>query len=138
MSGPKVLAVAHAMHQMCAGFLCGATGDSRWKDHHFSGKGDTDAGVRVYFARFEFQDGGKEYAFGRGCGSLHDQMLLWFHGARAVHPEWQICAEYPGDDLELCALAAAVQVGDVNRAPLNSAPTHWIWDRALSGWCLII
>ena len=55
MSGPEVLAVAHAMHQICAGFSRGSTGDgAKWKDHFFSGNGNADAGVTAYFARFEF------------------------------------------------------------------------------------
>ena len=61
-------------------------------------------------------------------------MLIWLDGARSVHPEWQICAEHPADDPGVSALAATVQVGDTNRAPLRGAPIHWIWDVALGGW----
>ena len=130
LSGAEVLSVAHALHQVCAGFLCGKTDDSsKWKDHIFSNKVDGSSGVTTYFARYEYQDGGKEHEFGKGRGSLHVHMLIWLDGAPQIHPEWQVCAEFP-EDPYLCGLSKLVNRGEKSWAPLEHRPSWWSWDGA--------
>ena len=88
LSGAEVLAVAHGLHQICAGFLCGASGDAhRWKDHLQDNKVGAFGGAQAHVARYEYQDGGKYHEFGKVRGSLYVHMLLWLHGAPQVHPE---------------------------------------------------
>lgn len=139
MSGIEVLSVAHALQQMCAGFLCGHTGDgSRWRDHLLSSKTERPGGVSAYFARFEYQDGGSTHEYGRGRGSVHVHMLIWLHGFRELLPQWQICAEYPQEDPELCALADTVLKGDFSRAPLRHSSTDWAWNAKSQRWQLLL
>eukprot|EP00959_Pyramimonas_sp_CCMP1952_P165531 3460180-Pyramimonas_sp.AAC.1 len=86
LPGPETLAIAHALHQVCAGLVAGGTGkgaQGRWRSHVFANKSDPKVpGTKAYFARFEFQDKGVEQEFGKGRGSPHVHMLLWLDKER--------------------------------------------------------
>ena len=115
----ETLAVAHAISQMCAGFLSGSTGHGKWVKHVFADKTGQSKGVRAFYGRLEFQHGGREERYGKGRGSVHFHGLWWFGNIRACNLETQLCAEFPEDDPELCALAQQVLKGDPSRAPLQ-------------------
>ena len=83
MSVAESLAVAHALRQTEQGFLCGRT-NGKWTKHLFCDKGNQNSGLRHYFARFEYQDGGPHHEYGKGRGTLHLHAVFWFWNLRAV------------------------------------------------------
>ena len=136
----EVLAVAHALHQLCAGFLAGRTGGKTWKRHIFANKNDDKAqGVRAYFGRFEFQDKGQEQEFGKGRGSLHLHCLFWLGNLRDVLLQHYIAAELPKTDPQLCSWAKRVLRGHAaSRAPMHTGPSECSWDPNAQRWVLSI
>jgi len=126
----EVLAMAHALHQLCAGFLAGKTGGKKWKNHVFSDKTGTEETVQAFFGRFEFQD----------RGTLHLHILFWLKEPRKVLLEQIIKAELPADDGEVSALAFRVlrgQADEPSRLPLSDV-SGWQWDSVRSRWQLRI
>ena len=134
----EVLAMAHALHQLAAGLLCGKTGD-RWVSHLLADQlGTQHSTVRCYFARFEFQDGGREHCFGKGRGSLHLHMLVWLQNIRNTLLERQIQAELRAGDPDVSALAGLVQgsYDTESRTEQQSEPSHWTFDAVRRRWKL--
>ena len=136
MAGPEVLCVAHALHQICRGLLAGQT-NGRWKTHVFADKTNSSAGgIKCFFGRFEFQEGGVEQVYGRGRGSIHLHCLFWFHLIRNVLLELAIAASAPVDRAEAAVLASRVLKGGTSKAPVNQGPSTWTWSSSLRRWTL--
>lgn len=138
--GPEAFAVAHALHQLVGGFLCGHTSKESWTQSHWFGDkaGGKENPVRAYFGRFEFQDGGASHEYGKGRGSIHLHCLFWFSDIRKVHLENLIQAHVPPvQDPELRQLVLAVQTSeDSDHVPINTGPSAWIWQP--HGWGLML
>ena len=134
-AGPEVLAVAHALHQLCRGLLAGQT-NGVWKTHVFGDKTGGKAGVKAFFGRYEFQEGGADQVYGRGRGSLHLHCLFWFDNVRDLLLDMALCGHLPPDDAELSAVASRVLRGDQCRAPVSETSSSWMWSSLLGKWML--
>ena len=136
MAGPEVLCIAHALHQICRGFLAGHT-RGKWKTHLFGDKTNTsNGGIKCLFGRFEFQEGGLEQVYGRGRGSLHLHCLFWLHDIRNTLLELQIRASSSTYTVETDVLANRVLRGDASKAPVNEGSSTWAWSSTLRRWIL--
>lgn len=133
----ETIAIAHALHQIVAGLLCGKTAD-RWVRHMLCDKLGKQETVKCYFARFEFQDGGSEHCYGKGRGSLHLHMLIWLQNIRSVLLEREIRSEFVEGDAEVSALSGLVQTSmdGHTRTTQQSENSYWNFDETRKRWKL--
>lgn len=130
-SGPEVLAVAHALHQMCAGWLAGKTSAKQWKTHVFGDKTSAlGAPIKGFFGRYEFQEEGEEQIFGRGRGSIHLHCLFWFVRMQDVLLELILYAHVPSGDAEVAATAMRVLKGGACKATVREERSMCTWSAA--------
>jgi hypothetical protein len=140
MGGVESLAIAHALHQFCSAYLAGFGPNRKWKANLFADRDLREANVEAYLGRFEFQEGGKEHAYGKGRGSLHIHLLFWFRKFSAIGLAEAICAEFLEGDPELCMLAERVQVGieaEPSRAPRHEGRSTWFWSDKAEAWAFL-
>ena len=131
--GIEVLAIAHALHEICAGALAGHT-RGKWRRNYLRTPGED--GIPAYFARFEFQDGGVQQQYGRGRGSLHVHALFWLKDAPATALQAALCADLPTDEPELRVLAERLQKGAGVRVPQHEGASQWHWSTQAQQWHL--
>ena len=139
LPGPETLAIAHALQQLCEGFLAGKSGSNaaRWRRHLCSNKADAQVpGVKAYFGRYEFQDKGLEQEFGKGRGTPHVHILFWLDVVPDLLLQHSLIASMPKEDNELREVAARVQKGsaDIARAPERHHPSTCVWDAPEGRW----
>ena len=138
LAGMETLAIAHALQQLVKSFLCGHAGKKQWSTHYF---GDKSAGkdnpVRGYFGRYEYQDGGKSHQYGKGRGSLHLHLLIWFCNIRAANLETLLSASMPEDD-ELRDVVRKAQRGDPDKAPIHEGTSQWRFDDTMGRQYLLL
>ena len=87
LPGPEAIALAHALHQCISGFVAGYSGTKPWDAHIFGAKDGSSNPVKIFFGRYEFQDGGSSHEYGKGRGSLHLHCLFWLDDIRKVNLE---------------------------------------------------
>jgi hypothetical protein len=139
MAGPEVLAVAHLLHQICAGLLCGVTSGKKWTQHLLGDKTKREKCVEAYFARFEFQDGGTTHQFGKGRGSLHVHMVVWMRVMPQSLLERELCADFQDCSSDLETIARQVQCsGQPANLEERTEPSAWRFDAIQQKWKLLL
>jgi len=137
LPGPETLCIAHALHQLCAGFLGGHTGSHAWACHVLGDKtGDGKNCVRAFFGRFEFQDKGPAQEHGKGRGTPHVHCLYWLQHVPDVLLHRSLCATMPAADAEVAAVARRVLRSNTgpSRAPPYDGPGGTSWNAAEQRW----
>ncbi len=133
----ETLSVAHALHQLVAGYMAGKSGPHRWTNHLLANQRTGDGNVKAFFARYEFQDGGIMHQYGKGRGSLHLHCLFWLLSPDAAALDQSLCAELPVNDPILAAVASRVQSSaSATRAPVREDASKWSWDPTCQRWIL--
>jgi ATP-dependent DNA helicase PIF1 len=135
----ETLCIAHALHQLVAGMMAGYTGGQKWKLHMLANKSSGEHNVQAYFARFEYQDGGKMHEYGKGRGSLHVHSLFWLTSAKAAMLHHVLAAELPPHDAPLAAVISRVQSSDqCSRVPVRESCSTWWFNAAAKRWELLL
>lgn len=135
-AGAEVLSVAHALHQLCAGLLCGRT-------NHFGRPfiladktGQRAETVKCFFARYEFQDGGSTNEFGKGRGSFYVHMLIWLRKIRNILLERSVLAHLPENNCLLSSLASVVQTSKTSIQHAAQEEVRRTYDEGHHRWQL--